>query len=94
MNKEVIFYIPLMILCMLMIKELKKMLKEMVLFFVLLLIEIVLAMQNHLNVLYINMIERYLPEFQFSVSGSGFSVLVPEPENFNSLYRASGSQKK
>ncbi len=94
MNKEVIFYIPLMILCMLMIKELKKMLKEMVLFFVLLLIEIVLAMQNHLNVLYINMIERYLPEFQFSVSGSGFSVLVPEPANFNSLYRASGSLKK
>ncbi len=79
---------------MLMIKELKKMLKEMVLFFVLLLIEIVLAMQNHLNVLYINMIERYLPEFQFSVSGSGFSVLVPEPANFNSLYRASGSLKK
>ena len=93
MNKQVIVYMPLMILCMLKIKELKKMLKEMMLFFVLQLQEIVLAIQKHLNVLNINMLERFLPEFQFSVSGSGFSVLVPAPGKFNSLYRASDSLK-
>lgn len=78
---------------MLKIKELKKMLKEMLLFFVLQLLEIVLAMHKHLNVLNINTLERYLPEFQFSVSGFGFSVLVSTPANFNSLYRASDSLK-
>jgi hypothetical protein len=70
MNKQLIVYMPLMILCMLKIKELKKMLKAMVLFFVLQLLEIALAMHRHLNVLNINMLKRYLPEFQFSVSGS------------------------
>lgn len=78
---------------MLKIKELKKMMKGMVLFFVLQLQEIVLAMHKHLKILKINTLEHYLPEFQFSVSGSGFSVLVPEPGKFNSLYRASGSLK-
>lgn len=78
---------------MLKIKELKKMLKELVLFFVLQLLEIVLAMRKHLNVLNINTLERYLSEFQFSVSGFGFSVLVSAAANFNSLYRASDSLK-
>lgn len=78
---------------MLKIKELKKMLKELVLFFVLQLLEIALAMRKHLNMLNINTLERHLPELQFSVSGFGFSVLVPEPANFNSLYRASDSLK-
>lgn len=78
---------------MLKIKELMKMLKEMMLFFVLQLQEIVLAIRKHLNVLNINMLECFLPEFQFSVSGSGFSVLVPAPGKFNSLYRASDSLK-
>lgn len=78
---------------MLKIKELKKMMKGMVLFFVLQLQEIVLAMHKHLKILKINTLEHCLPEFQFSVSGSGFSVLVPEPGKFNSLYRASGSLK-
>lgn len=78
---------------MLKLNELKKMLKEQVLFFVLQLLEKVLGIHRQLNVLNINMLERYLPEFQFSVSGSGFSVLVPEPGKFNSLYRASGSLK-
>ena len=89
MNKWLIFYIPIMILCMLKIKQLKK----MMLFFVLQLQEIVLAIHKHLNVVIINILERYLPEFQFSVSGSGFSVLVPAPDKFNSLYRASDSLK-
>lgn len=93
MNKLLIVYMPLMILCILKIKELKKMLKEMVLFFVLQLLEIVLVIHKQLNILNINMLERYLPDFQFSVSGSGFSVLVPAPGKFNSLYRASGSLK-
>lgn len=94
MNKQLIVYMPLMILCMLKIKELKKMMKGMVLFFVLQLLEIVLATYKCLNVLYINTLECYLPELQFSVSGSGFFVLAPEPGKFNSLYRASGSLKK
>lgn len=78
---------------MLKIKELKKMMKGMVLFFVLQLLEIVLSIHKCLNVQNINTLGRYLPELQFSVSGSGFSVLVPEPGKFNSLYRASGSLK-
>ncbi len=78
---------------MLKIKQLKKMLKQMLLFFVLQLLEIVLAIHKHLKVLNINMLERFLPEFQFSVSGSGFSVLVPAPGKFNSLYRTSDSLK-
>lgn len=94
MNKQLIVYMPLMILCMLKIKELKKMLEARVLFFVLQLLRIVLGMHKHLNMLNINTLESYLPEFQFSVSGSGFSVLVPEPVNFNSLYRAPDSLKK
>ena len=93
MNKQLIVYMPLMILCMLKIKELKKMMKGMVLFFVLQLLEIVLVIHRQLNVLNINMLERHLSEFQFSVSGSGFSVLVSAPGKFNSLYRASGSLK-
>ena len=93
MNKQLIIYMPLMILCMLKIKQLKKMLKQMLLFFVLQLLEIVLVICKYLNMLNISTLERHLPEFQFSVSGSGFSVLVPAPGKFNSLYRASGSLK-
>lgn len=86
MNKQLIFYMPLMIHCMLKIKELKKMLKEMILFFVLQLLGIVLVIYKCLNILNINKLEHYLPDFQFS-------VLVPAPGKFNSLYRASGSLK-
>jgi hypothetical protein len=93
MNKQLIIYMPLMILCMLKIKQLKKMLKQMLLFFVLQLLEIVLVIRKYLNTMNISTLERHLPEFQFSVSGSGFSVLVPAPGKFNSLYRASGSLK-
>lgn len=93
MNKQLIVYMPIMILCMLKIKELKNMLKEMVLFFVLQLLEIVLVIRKYLNIMNISTLERNLPEFQFSVSGSGFSVLVPTPGKFNSLYRASASLK-
>lgn len=76
---------------MLKLNELKKMLKEQVLFFVLQLLEIVLAIHRQLNILNINMLESYSPEFQFSVSGSGFSVLVSAPGKFNAMYRASVS---
>ena len=93
LNKQLIVYMPIMILCMLKIKELKNMLKEMVLFFVLQLLEIVLVIRKYLNILNISTLARHLPEFQFSVSGSGFSVLVPTPGKFNSLYRASASLK-
>lgn len=93
MNKQLIIYMPLMILCMLKIKLLKKMLKQILLFFVLLLLEILLVIRKYLNMLNISILERYLTEFQFSVSGSGFSVLVQAPGKFNSLYRVSGSLK-
>lgn len=78
---------------MLKIKQLKKMLKQMLLFFVLQILEIVLVIRKYLNILNINYLERHLSEFQFFVLGSGFSVLVPAPGKFNSLYRASGSLK-
>lgn len=78
---------------MLKLNELKKMLKAQVLFFVLQLLEIVQVIRKHLNMLNISTLERCLPEFQFSVSGSGFFVLVSAPGKFNSLYRASGSLK-
>ena len=93
MNKELIVYMRIMILCMLKIKELKKMLKEMVLFFVLQLQEIVLLTHICYKYLNYNVLNCYWTGFQFSVSGSGFFVLAPESANFNSLYRASGSLK-
>ena len=40
MNKQLIIYMPLMILCMLKIKELMEMLKQMMLFFVSQLLEL------------------------------------------------------
>lgn len=92
-NKQQIVYMPLMILCMLKLIELKKMLKEPVLFFGLQLLEIVLVIHRRLKILNINELEYYLLEPQFSVTGCGFSVLVSEPGKFNSLYRASDSLK-
>lgn len=78
---------------MLKIKELKKLLEAMVLFFVLQLLGIVLAIHKHLNTQKINTLEHYLPDFQFSILGSRLSVLVSVPGKFNSLYWASGSLK-
>ena len=78
---------------MLKLNELKKMLKEQVLFFVLQLLEIMLVISKYLYTLITSILEQYLPVFQFSVSGPGFSVLVPAPGKFNSLYRAYGSLK-
>jgi hypothetical protein len=69
------------------------MLKQMLLFFVLQLLEIVLVIRKHLYMLSNSTLERHLPEFQFSVSGFGFFVLVSAPGKFNSLYRASSSLK-
>ena len=93
MNKQLIICMPLMIICMLKIKELMKMLKEMVVFFVLQLIEIALLIHNYSTTLIIRTLKHFLPEFQFSVFGFRFSVLVPESGNFNSLYRATDSLK-
>lgn len=93
MNKQQIVYMPLKILRMLKLKELMEMLKQMMLFFILQLLEIVPLIHNHSMILIFNKIERFLPEFQFFISSSGFFVLAPEPSNFNSLYRASGSLK-
>ena len=70
-----------------------KMLNEMVLFFVLQLLKIVLFTGNTIKGLNISTLNDYLPKFQFSVSGIGFSVLVPTPGNFNSLYPDQDSLK-
>ncbi len=78
---------------MLKIKELMKMLKEMVLFFVLQLLEIVPLIHDYLKSLIINALNNCLLVFQFSVFGFGFSALVPASGNFNSLYRATDSLK-
>jgi len=78
---------------MLKIKELKKMLKEMVLFFVLQLLKIMMLVPELYMSLYVRILERNTASFQFSVFGSGFSVLAPVLNNSNSLYRASDSPK-
>lgn len=93
MNKQLIVYMPLMILCMLKIKELMMMLKEMMVFFVLQLLEIVEIVNKNHKSLNISVLETYSTRIQFSVSGSGFSVLLPKPANSNSLYQALNSLK-
>ena len=79
---------------MLKIEELKKILKKMMLFFVLQLLERVEIMSESHKDLIVNFLETIWPDIQFSVSGSGFSVLTPAPANSNSLYRALNSLKK
>jgi len=65
------------------------MLKEMVEFFILELLKMLPAEKVNLkSLVYLNIKGCWI-EFQFSVLGNDFSVLVPEPENFNSLYRVS-----
>jgi len=93
MNKEVIIYMLQKILYMYEIIELKKVLKEMVLLFVLQIQEMELMFRKINNAMKYSYLRYYELEFQFSVSGSGFSVLVPAPGNFNSLYLAPGSLK-
>jgi len=93
MNKQLIVYMPLMILCMLKIKELMMMLKEMMVFFVLQLLEIVEIVNKNHKLLIISVLKTYSTRIQFSVSGSGFSVLLPKPANSNSLYQALNSLK-
>lgn len=69
------------------------MLKEMMVFFVLQLLEIVLLGHKIHKVLNIIILKRNSSNFQFSVSGYGFSVLAPVSGNFNSLYGTSDSLK-
>ncbi|MCO6497198.1 MAG: hypothetical protein J5I50_06000 [Chitinophagaceae bacterium] len=94
MNKQLIVYMPLMILCIPKMDELKKKLKEEVLFFVLQLLEIVLLFEYTIKTLNINILIGHLSDFQFSVSDSGFSVFIPASGKFNSLYPASDSLKR
>jgi hypothetical protein len=70
-----------------------KMLKEMVLFFVLQLLKIMMLVSELCMSLYDRLLERNTADFQFSVFDYGFSVLAPVPANFNSLYQASDSLK-
>ncbi|WP_298143010.1 hypothetical protein [Flavobacterium sp.] len=93
MNKLLIIYMPLMILCMLKLKQLKKMLKQMLLFFVLQIQEIEFVFKIAEKALKYSNLQFLVLEIQFFVSGSGFSVLVPAPDKFNSLYSALDSLK-
>lgn len=86
MNKQLIVYMGFMILCMLLLKELKWMLKEKMVFFVLQLLEIVQIVVKRFIPLNYNAIICHLGDLQFSVLGSLFSVLDPATVNFNSLY--------
>ncbi len=78
-----------MILCMQKLKELKKMLKKLVLFFVLQLQRTMTLRgiyHKHLNY---NLLKYFGTNFQFTVLSSGFFVLALELVNFNPLYRVS-----
>lgn len=70
------------------------MLKGIVPFFVLQLLKIILLVHELHNDLIKRFLKSYSAGFQFSVFGSGFSVLAPASTNFNSLYRAINSLKK
>jgi hypothetical protein len=72
MNKQLIVYMAIKILWILKINELKKMIKEMELFFVLWLLEIVLFIWNTVKTMNNNKLYRHSPEFLCSVFGSGF----------------------
>jgi hypothetical protein len=76
MNKQLIIYMATKILWILSINELKKMLKEMELFFVLQLMEIVLFIGNTIKKLNSNRLYRHSPEFLCSVLGSGGSLYL------------------
>jgi len=86
MNKQLIIYMTLGILCMLKMKKLKIMTKEISIFFVLQLVEVVLSIYQPIKVLIFNTLNIVLSRIQFSVSDSRFSVLVLESGKFNSLY--------
>ena len=86
MNKQLIFCMPIIILCMLKLNEVKKMLKEEVLFFVLHLLEIVLRVENTVKILKINLL--------ISIKLNFNSLYLAQASfYFNSLYRASVSLK-
>jgi hypothetical protein len=67
------------------------MLKEMVLFFVLQLLKTMMLVPKLCILLFNRLLGYNTAGFQFSVFGSGFSVLVPVLKNFNSLYQALNS---
>jgi hypothetical protein len=93
MNKVIIIYMLQKILYKDEILGLKKVLKEMLLFFVLQIQEIEFVFKIAEKALKYSNLQFLVLEIQFSVSGSGFSVLVPAPDKFNSLYSALDSLK-
>jgi hypothetical protein len=60
--------------------------KEMMVFFVLQLSEMLLVVRKVCRILKYSYLIIYSIGIQFSVSGTGFSVLDSAPANFNSLY--------
>lgn len=93
MNKELIVYMRLIILYMIKRKELDMTVKEMVVFFVLQVIEIVDKMHFRFKTLIFNILNTYRIDFELFVTGSKFSVLIPVPVYFNSLYQDPDSLK-
>jgi hypothetical protein len=93
MIKQLIIYMGLMILCMLEIIMLIKILKEIMVFFIIKLLDIEMFERGLCKPLKYSIFRVCLTNFQFPVSGIRFFVLTPEPANFNSLYRTSDSLK-
>lgn len=93
MNKKVIIYMLQKTLYKDEMLRLKKVLKEMVLFFVLQIQEIEFLIKKTSKALKYSYLRCLGFKIQFFVLGSGFSVLVPAPNNFNSLYLAPDSLK-
>jgi hypothetical protein len=93
MNNPLIVCMRLKILSMIKLKELMKLLEEIVEFFVLHRKEIVLPATEIIKLLNYRRLQVFQAGIQFFVLGSEFFVLVPVHQNFNSLYRAAGSLK-
>lgn len=87
MTNKLIIYIKVIILYMLKKIQVKMIVKKLIVFFVLLIQEIVLIAPL-ICILLINcMLKFEIACIQFSVSDPQFSVLVQLPANSNSLYR-------
>lgn len=88
-NNRLIVCMRLMILCKAKLKELMKILKEMLEFFVLQRKEIVMPTTRITKALHYKCLEVFRNGIQFFVLGSEFFVLALRLINLNSLYRAS-----
>jgi hypothetical protein len=93
MNKQLIVYMSIIILYMQKKEELKKVMKEVMVFFVLRVQRIEFVFKKLLKIMKNSCLRVCKFVFQFFVSCYGFSVLVLYSGNFNSLYFVPDSLK-